>query len=109
MIIQICLTISIFLWAKASQILPAYKLLGDFVQTRVLVLLVLERTQDSVLLRGSEVLLELLQGPHCALQTSRLWLTNADLLVKSKLQVFCMVANQNGFYNFKRARRKLKE
>lgn len=76
-------------------------MLGDFVQTQVLVSFVLDRTQESVLLRGSKVLLELLQEPHCALKTSRLWLTNSDLLAKSKLQVFYMVANQNGFYNFK--------
>lgn len=54
------------------------------------------------------MLLELLRGPHCALQTLRLWPTNSDLVAKSKLQVFHMLANQNGFYNFKEQGENLK-
>lgn len=46
----------------------------------------------------------LLQEPPCVLQTSRLWLTNSDLLAKSKLQVFLWLGIKiyiNGFYNIK--------
>lgn len=47
------------------------------------------------------MLLVLLQGPHCVLQTSRLWLTNSDLLARSKLQVFLWSGIKTRFYNFK--------
>lgn len=46
----------------------------------------------------------LLQEPPCILQTFRLWLTNSDLLAKSKLQVFLWLGIKiyiNGFYNIK--------